>query len=366
VRREFPNGMPAYGADALRFTMAAYATLGRNVNFDFKRCEGYRNFCNKLWNATRFVQMNTEGQDCGTGSAPCECSFVDRWIIGALQRTAAEVTRGYADYRLDNVAQAIYRFAWDEYCDWYLELAKVQLARGNAQQQRGTRQTLVRVLESLLRLAHPLIPFITEELWQRVSVLAGTRTEGAETSIMIQDYPLADPARIDAQADAQVQALQRLVDAARNMRSERNLPPSARVPMVISPSSDQVTLFAPYLMGLARIESVQAIADLAAHGQAGSAPVAVVDDYRFLLAIEVDVAAERGKLAKEAARLEAEISQTRASLEKPGFAQNAPAKVVAQFQERLAQRTATLAKIQEEIDRLSGRQASGPLSFPRH
>ncbi len=355
VRREFPNGMPAYGADALRFTMAAYATLGRNVNFDFKRCEGYRNFCNKLWNATRFVQMNTEGHDCGTGDAPCEFSFVDRWITGALQRTAAEVAKGFADYRLDNVAQAVYRFAWDEYCDWYLELAKVQLAHGNAAQQRGTRQTLVRVLETLLRLAHPLVPFITEELWQRVSLLAGTRADGSETSVMVQDYPVADPARIDAQADAQVQALQRLIDAARNMRSARNLPPSARVPMVIAPPDPQVALFAPYLMGVARIESVQAIDDLATHPQAGSAPVAVVDDYRFLLAIAVDVAAERDKLNREASRLEGEIAQTRANLEKPGFVDNAPAKVVAQFRERLAQKTATLAKIQEEIARLAGR-----------
>ncbi len=355
VRREFPNGMPAYGADALRFTMAAYATLGRNVNFDFKRCEGYRNFCNKLWNATRFVQMNTEGQDCGTGDAPCEYSFVDRWIIGALQRTAAEVSRGYADYRLDNVAQAIYHFAWDEYCDWYLELAKVQLSQGNAEEQRGTRQTLVRVLETLLRLAHPLIPFITEELWQRVSLLAGTREAAAETSVMIQDYPLADPSRIDPQADAQVQALQRLIDSARNMRSERNLPPSARVPMVIAPPSAQVELFAPYLMGVARIASVQSVADLARHPQAGSAPVAVVDDYRFLLAIEVNVAAERAKLAKEEARLETEIAQTLASLDKPGFVDNAPAKVVAQFRERLVKSRATLAKIQEEVARLAGR-----------
>jgi valyl-tRNA synthetase len=355
VRREFPNGMPAYGADALRFTMAAYATLGRNVNFDFKRCEGYRNFCNKLWNATRFVQMNTEGQDCGTGTAPCEYSFVDRWIIGALQRTAAEVAKGYADYRLDNVAQAIYRFAWDEYCDWYLELAKVQLARGSAEQQRGTRQTLVRVLETLLRLAHPVIPFITEELWQRVSLLAGTRAEGSETSIMVQDYPLADAARIDAAADAQVLALQRLVDAARNMRSERSLPPSARVPMVIAPPSPQVELFAPYLMGLARVASVQTMDDLAQHAQAGSAPVAVVDDYRFLLAIEVDVAAEREKLGKEAARLEGEIARSQTRLASPGFADRAPEKVVNELRERLALHTATLAKIQEEIARLKGR-----------
>jgi valyl-tRNA synthetase len=357
VRREFPNGMPGYGADALRFTMAAYATLGRDVNFDFKRCEGYRNFCNKLWNATRFVQMNTEGKDCGAGAAATETSFADRWIIGSLQRTIAEVAKGYADYRLDNVAQAIYHFAWDEYCDWYLELAKVQLAGGTDAQQRGTRQTLVRVLEALLRLAHPIIPFITEELWQRVAVLAGTREDAQETSIMIQEYPLADAARIDAAADAQVAALRRIVDAARNMRSERNIAPSARVPMVIAPPSAQVEIFTPYLMGLARVESVQTIDDLARHPQAGSAPVAVVDDYRFLLAIAVDLAAEREKLAKEAARLEAEIGAAQSRLGTPSFVEKAPEKVVAELRERLAQRTATLLRVREEIGRLGTGQA---------
>ncbi len=352
IRRDFPDGMPAYGADALRFTMAAYATLGRNVNFDFKRCEGYRNFCNKLWNATRFVQMNTEGHDCGNGPQPCETSFVDRWITGALQRTAAEVARGFADYRLDNVAQAIYRFAWDEYCDWYVELAKVQLAQGSAAQQRGTRQTLVRVLEALLRLAHPIIPFITEELWQRVALLAGTRTPGDDTSIMVQGYPQADTARIDPAADAQVQALQRLVDAARNLRSERKLPPATKVPMVIAPASAQTERFAPYLVGLARLSSLEAIADLARHPQAGSAPVAVVDDYRFLLAIEIDVAAERSRLAKEAGRLEVEIAKAEAKLVSPTFVERAPPAIVLQERERLAQHEARLGKVREEIARL--------------
>jgi valyl-tRNA synthetase len=352
LRREFPAGMPGYGADALRFTMAAYATLGRDVNFDFKRCEGYRNFCNKLWNATRFVQMNTEDKDCGTGPEPCDSSFADRWIIGSLQRTLAEVEKAYADYRLDNVAQAIYHFAWDEYCDWYVELAKVQLANGSEAQQRATRQTLVRVLEALLRLAHPIIPFITEELWQRVAVLAGTRGARDETSIMIQPYPAADPSRIDAAADAQVGALRRLVDAARNIRSERNIAPSARVPMVVAPPSAQVAAFAPYLMGLARIESVTSIDDLAHHPLAGTAPVAVVDDSRFLLAITVDRAAERDKLGKDAARLEAEIAATQARLDSPGFATGAPEKVVAEHRKRLAERTATLAKVREELDRL--------------
>ncbi len=357
LRRDFPGGMPAYGADALRFTMAAYATLGRNVNFDFKRCEGYRNFCNKLWNATRFVLMNVEGRDCGIGTAPAgpELSFADRWITGALERTIAEVEKGFADYRLDNVAQSIYRFAWDEYCDWYLELAKVQLAIGSQAQQRATRHTLAAVLEALLRLAHPVIPFITEELWQKVSVPAGTRAPGEETSVMVQAYPLSEPARIDAQADAQTAALKRLVDAARNMRSERNLAPAARVPMLITPPRPQIDLFAPYLMALARLESVQAVEDLADCAPAGPAPVAVVDDYRFVLSIAVDTQAERARLDKEVARLEAEIAKAQVNLARPSFLENAPAVIVEQMRERLRQHSAKLDKMREESARLGAK-----------
>lgn len=354
LRRDFPQGMPAYGADALRFTMAAYATLGRNVNFDFKRCEGYRNFCNKLWNATRFVLMNTEGHDCGGGAAAqaCERSFVDRWIIGELERTVVEVDKGFRDYRLDNVAQAIYRFAWDEYCDWYLELAKVQLAGGTQAQQRGTRQTLVGVLEALLRLAHPIIPFITEELWQKVSLLAGKQAPGDRTSIMIQSYPRSEPQSIDPAADAQVRALRALIDAARNMRGEMSLSPALRVPMVITPPGPQMEVFAPYLTALARLESVQALDDLASTAQSGTAPVAVVDGYRFLLLVQVDAAAERERLAKEVARLEGEIAKARARLATPSFVERAPPPIVAQERDRLAQFSATLAKVQVELQRL--------------
>jgi valyl-tRNA synthetase len=357
LRREFPQGMPAYGADALRFTMAAYATLGRNVNFDFKRCEGYRNFCNKLWNATRFVLMNTEGRDCGIDPAagPVELSFVDRWILGELQRTAQEVEKGFADYRLDNVAQAIYRFAWDEYCDWYLELAKVQLAHGSAAQHRATRQTLVRVLEILLRLAHPIIPFITEELWQKVAPLAVALAPLAPTSIMIQAFPRGALERIDAEADAQVRSLRQLIDAARNLRGEMNLAPKLRVPMVISPPGPQIERFAPYLAALAKLESVQALADLGTHVQSGNAAVAVVEPYRFLLEVQIDLAAERERLAKEIARLQGEIAKAEAKLNLPTFVQRAPAPIVAQERARLEQFCTTLAKVQEEFARMGTR-----------
>jgi len=300
------------------------------------------------------VLMNTEGHDCGTSApaGPLEHSFVDRWIIDALGRTQAEVEKGFADYRLDNVAQAIYRFAWDEYCDWYLELAKVQLAEGNEAQQRATRHTLVTVLEALLRLAHPVIPFITEELWQKISVLAGTRSPEEETSIMIAPYPQAGRHDTDSAAQAELGALQRLIDAARNMRSERGLPPSSRVPMVIAPATGQIAAFAPYLKALARLESVQAVAELAAHAQAGAAPVAVVDDYRFLLQIAVDVSAERERLAKEMARLQGEVDKAQTRLATESFVARAPTAIVAQERERLAQFLATLQKVREEAARL--------------
>ena len=366
VRTHYPTGIPSFGADAVRFTLASLATFARTLNFDLSRCEGYRNFCNKLWNATRFVLMNCEGKDCGQDeSKSVTLSFVDRWIISQLQRTEAEVTKGFDEYRFDFAARAIYEFVWNEYCDWYLELAKVQLASGSDEEQRGTRRALVRVLEAVLRLAHPIIPFITEELWQRIAPLAGKTGD----TIMLAPYPKSQPEKIDETAEREIAGLKAIVNATRNLRSENGIPPGQRVPLEIEGGAKSVERYAPYMAALARLESVKVVtrphwvSALAAFFRLGltsmpaslanNTPTAVVGDFRLKLRIEVDVTAERARLQKEISRIEGEIAKANAKLSNPNFVERAPAAVVAQERERLATFLTTLKQLRSQLDKLN-------------
>lgn len=341
----FPNGIPVFGADALRFTMASYASLGRTINFDFKRAEGYRNFCNKLWNASRFVLMNVENQDCGQDETlPLTYSFVDQWLLTRLQQTINAVTEALDTYRFDMLAQTLYEFIWNEYCDWYVELAKTQLQKGDAAQQRATRRTLVRVLETVLRLLHPVMPFITEELWQTLAPLANAKQTD---SIMLAAWPVADESLIQPPAMEQMTYLQDLINSVRNLRGEMGLAMSVKVPLLIQSSHDLGDLL-PYLPMMARLSEAQQVERLP---ETDDAPVAVCQGARLMLKVEVDKAAERLRLHKEAEKLQKKIDKIDAKLSKPGYAEKAPAHLVEKDRLELAELEEKMTQISKQLEK---------------
>ena len=348
TKKLFPEGIPSMGADALRFTMASYASLGRSVNFDFKRAEGYRNFCNKIWNATNFVLMNTENQDCGYGATATEprgYSFPDMWIIGRLNQTIEQVTQAYETYRFDLAAEILYSFVWNDYCDWYLELAKVQLQTGCASRQRATRHTLLRVLEAALRLLHPIIPFITEELWQTVAPMCDAKTAD---SIMLARFPEADREQIVQTTFEQMTVLQDLIGAVRNLRGEMGIQPNVKAPLFVE-SADDLADYLKYLPMMTRLTEAQQVAALP---ESEDAPVAVCNGARLMLKVEIDKAAETARLSKEAEKLQKALDKLNAKLSKPGYTEKAPAHLVEKDKADLAELEDKMAKVQNQLAKL--------------
>ncbi|HFC6385279.1 TPA: valine--tRNA ligase [Neisseria meningitidis] len=348
TKKLFPEGIPSMGADALRFTMASYASLGRSVNFDFKRAEGYRNFCNKIWNATNFVLMNTENQDCGYGATATEprgYSFPDMWIVDRLNQTIEQVTQAYETYRFDLAAETLYSFVWNDYCDWYLELAKVQLQTGCASRQRATRHTLLRVLEAALRLLHPIIPFITEELWQTVAPMCDAKTAD---SIMLARFPEADGGDIVQTAFEQMTVLQDLIGAVRNLRGEMGIQPNVKAPLFVE-SADDLADYLKYLPMMTRLTEARQVAALP---ESEDAPIAVCNGARLMLKVEIDKAAETARLSKEAEKLQKALDKLNAKLSKPGYTEKAPAHLVEKDKADLAELEDKMAKVQTQLSKL--------------
>ena len=349
TRKQFPNGIDQYGADALRFTFASLATTGRDIRFDLGRIEGYKNFCNKLWNAARYVLMNTEQLDDGD----VELSAADRWIRARFDETVASVHRNFDAYRLDLVAQAIYEFTWHEFCDWYLELSKpvLQSDASSAEAQRGTRCTLVEVLEGLLRLLHPIMPFVTEEIWQQVAPRAGIEAP----TIMLQPYPQRGTTEADETAVADIEWLRKFILGVRQIRGEMDIPPGKALPVVLENASQEdqrrAAEHASLLQRVGRVESVTLLAD---HEEPPAAATALLDELRLLVPMKgmIDVDAERRRLGKQMDKVQADLGRARAKLDNPNFVNNAPADVVTQEKQRAAEFERQAAQLSEQLEKL--------------
>tara|TARA_Y100001936_G_scaffold253254_1_gene316850 strand:- start:4756 stop:7878 length:3123 start_codon:yes stop_codon:yes gene_type:complete len=348
TKKSYPQGITAYGTDALRFTFSSLASHGRDIKFDLNRCGGYRNFCNKLWNATRYVIMNCKGKDVGLDkNLPLNFSVADKWIIGRLQQAENIVEKSFHNYRFDLAAREIYEFIWDEYCGWYLELAKVQLNENDQSVQRGTRNTLINVLEMILRLSHPIIPFITEELWQKVSLLTGKNNE---KSIMLQPYPKADLSLIDKDSMEKIHLLKEIVSSCRTLRSEMQISPATRAPLLVTGKQKTLTAFLPYLIALIKLSNVEIIqGELPNTGE----PVAVVGKFKLMLKIEIDKNKERERLTKEITNIKLEIKKSEIKLSNSNFIKRAPIKIVTQEKNRLSDFKSKLEKITKLLQNLN-------------
>jgi len=353
TRKEFPDGIEAYGTDALRYTYYSLASTGRDINFDVGRIEGFRNFCNKIWNAARYVLMNCEGQDCGQndkeGNENYELSLADRWIISRLQQAEAAVAEAIANYRFDLASQAIYEFVWNEYCDWYLELSKPVLWDENASPalQKGTRRTLIRVLETTLRMAHPLMPFITEEIWQQVKTLAGAEDD----TIMLQPYPEADASKVDEQATNDIEWLKNVIIGIRNIRGEMNISPGKMLPVYFNNGSSQdkqrLENNQQFLSKLAKLDSVTWLNQ---DEEAPMSATALVGDMEILVPMAglIDKDAELSRLNKEAEKLQKELMKVKGKLNNEKFISKAPEEVVAKEKSRLEEMETTLSKLNQQ------------------
>jgi valyl-tRNA synthetase len=350
TRKEFPDGIAAYGCDALRFTFASLASTGRDIKFDMGRVEGYRNFCNKLWNAARFVLMNTENEDCGlTGEV--SYSLPDRWIRSRLNHAIGETLAAFEGFRFDLAARAIYEFIWNEYCDWYLELAKVSLQSEDPARQRGTRQTLVEVLETSLRLTHPVMPYITEEIWQRVAPLTGQTGH----TVMRQAYPQVDVAKTDSASEVAMAWVMSLLLGIRRIRGEMNIAPGKPLTVLLDNGSEQdrsfVELSRDFLLRLGRVES---LSWLAPGAKAPESAIALVGEMKVLIPMRglIDKEAELVRLDKEIQRLSKELPRLEGKLGDPGFLAKAPAQVVEKERARLEDLRAGLSELQAQMAKI--------------